>query len=69
MGFGFARNLPEYQEDLWIGMRDGEDGVTTQRGHTTFPAVIIQHVVHLTGVHVHVERLRYLKESHIFIIS
>ena len=38
-------------------MRDGEDGVTTQRGHTTFPAVIIQHVVHLTGVHVHVERL------------
>ena len=54
-GIGFLMISPKHKEDLWVGMGDGEDGVAAQGSHTTLPAVIIQHVIHLTAVHVHME--------------
>ena len=55
MGLNFIKFQPKYKENLRINMSNGEDGGLTQGSHTMFTTVIIQHVVHLTGVHVHME--------------
>ena len=55
MGLNCKKFQPKYKEDLRINMSNGEDGGLTQGSHTTFTIVIIQHVVHLTTVHVHME--------------
>ena len=54
MGLSFIV-LPKHKEYVWVEMGDGEDGSATLGSHTAFTIVIIQHVVHLTAVHVHME--------------
>lgn len=46
---------PYYQKHFRVGISYGEDSITAERRHAALSAMVIQHVIHLTAIHVHVE--------------